>query len=141
VFRSDRDGSANDTAKGVGGHETMVGVAHGGDVLFGGGAGDNFVFETRKASPLSNPDTIMKFSHAKHDKIDLYDLRDFVAGDHPLVFIHGQTFAAYNATHHHTFGMVRFAGGELQVNFDHHLTTEFAIVVNGAAVHASDLIL
>jgi autotransporter-associated beta strand protein len=130
----------NDTIRPPGGNDTEVGGAAG-DVLYGG-PGDNFVFETRRASPPSHPDTIIGFSHAKHEKIDLYDLRAFVPGDAPLVFIHGQTFGHYHHTHPSVFGMVRYAGGDLQVNLDHHLKTEFEIVMQGSpTLHASDFIL
>jgi hypothetical protein len=38
--------------------------------------------------------------------------------------------------------MVRYAGGEVQVNFDHHLSNEFEIVMHGSpALQASDFIL
>ena len=70
------------------------------------------------------------------------DLRDFVLGSQPLAFIGSQNFAQFHHKHHDVFGMVRYAGGELQVNFDHHLTNEFAILMHGTpALHAGDFIL
>jgi hypothetical protein len=103
---------------------------------------DHFIFETLKASPPRHPDTIMDFNHRQGDKIDLYALRDFVSASQPLAFIGSQTFAQFHYNHHGVFGMVRYAGGEVQVNFDHHLANEFEIVMHRApALHASDFIL
>jgi autotransporter-associated beta strand protein len=133
---------ANDTIRGLGGNDTMVGGAHG-DVLDGGGPGDHFVFATLKASPPSHPEIIMHFSHAQHDKIDLYDLRLAVPGHQPLVFIGGRTFADYHDHHPHVFGLARYAGGLVEVNVNAHLTTEFAIRMHGAPphLHGGDFVL
>jgi autotransporter-associated beta strand protein len=132
---------ANDTIKGLGGNDSLVGGAPG-VVMFGGPGADHFIFEALKASPPRHPDTIMDFSHRQGDKIDLYDLRDFVPGSEPLAFIGSQTFAQFHHNHHGVFGMVRYAGGEVQVNFDHHLTNEFEIVMHGSpTLHASDFVL
>jgi hypothetical protein len=81
----------------------------------------------------------MDFHHTQGDAIDLYGLFHATHGQ-ALTFIGRQSFAHYHHTHAGVLGMVRYAGGELQVNFDHRLTTEFAIVVHGA-VHPGDLIL
>jgi hypothetical protein len=38
--------------------------------------------------------------------------------------------------------MVRYAGGEVQVNVNHHLANEFEIVMHGSPhLHASDFVL
>ena len=118
-------------------------VARGrGDILVGSGPGDSFVFETLKASRPSHPDEIIGFKHPLHDLIDLYDLRALVSGNHPLVFIGGQTFAHYHHTHHSVFGMVRYSHGLVEVNVNHHLINEFEIVMHGApALHATDFVL
>jgi hypothetical protein len=132
---------AYDTIKGLGGNDSLVGGAAG-DVLFGGPGADHFIFETRKASPPRHPDTIMDFNHRQGDKIDLYALRDFVLDSQPLAFIGSQTFAQFHHKHRDVVGMVRYAGGEVQVNFDHNLTNEFVIVVHGApALHVGDFIV
>ena len=132
---------ADDTIKGLGGNDSLVGGASG-VVLFGGPGADHFIFETLKASPPRHPDTIMDFNHRPGDKIDLYTLRDFVLGSEPLAFIGSQTFAQFHHKHHDVVGMVRYAGGEVQVNFDHHLTNEFEIVMHGApALHTDDFVL
>ena len=111
-------------------------------MLFGGPGADHFIFGTLKASPPRHPDTIMDFNHRQGDKIDLYDLRDFAPGSEPLAFIGAQTFAQFHHNHHDVFAMVRYAGGEVQVNVNHHLTNEFEIVMHeGPALHASDFIL
>ena len=63
-------------------------------------------------------------------------------GDQPLVFIGGQTFAHYQHAHHAVLGMVRYAGGEVQVNVNANLAPDLAIVMHGApALHAGDFIL
>jgi len=97
---------ADDTIKGLGGNDSLVGGASG-VVLFGGPGADHFIFETLKASPPRHPDTIMDFNHRPGDKIDLYTLRDFVLGSEPLAFIGSQTFAQFHHKHHEVFGMVR----------------------------------
>jgi hypothetical protein len=57
-------------------------------------------------------------------------------------FIVSQTFVQFHHNHYGVVGMVRYAGGEVQVNFDHHLTNEFKIVMHSPpALHASDFIL
>ena len=49
------------------------------------------------------------------------------------------TFAAFHSHHPAVFGMVRYAGGLVQVNFDGHLTTEFEIKMHGSPIlHAGD---
>jgi hypothetical protein len=114
-------------------------------VVLYGGSGDNFVFQTLKASPVRNPDVIMNFSERHRDHIDLFDLHAFVPGQQPLVFIGGQSFAHYHHLHPTVFGMVRDYHGLVQVNVNHRLTTEMEIVVQGsppqATLHAFDFIL
>jgi hypothetical protein len=129
----------NDTAKGLGGNDAIVAGAAG-DVLYGGAGANDFIFESLKASPLTNPDAIMDFSHAQHDEIDLFALRAAVPGGGPLVFIGGQSFVHYHHLHPGVLGMVRYAGGELQITVNGGNTTPFEVVVHGI-VHAGDLIL
>jgi hypothetical protein len=84
----------------------------------------------------------MHFKHALGAEIDLYNFRTVVPGGQPLVFIGSETFAHHHHLHPTVFGMVRYAGGELQVNVDHHLKTEFKIDLHGSPpVHGGDLIL
>ena len=131
---------ANEIIKPPGGNNTEVARGRG-DILVGSGPSDNFVFESLKASLPSHPDEIIGFRHPLHDLVDLYDLRDFVPGDQPLIFISGQTFAHYHHTHHSVFG-IRYSHGLVEVNVNHHLTNEFEIVMHGApAVHADDFVL
>jgi Ca2+-binding RTX toxin-like protein len=129
----------NDVLKGLGGNDILVGGA-GKDALYGGAGADTFVFQLVGDSAPARPDTIMDFKHAQHDKIDLFDVFDDV--HQPAVFIGGQTFAHYHHTHPGVIGMVRYAGGEVQVNVNHNLAPDLAIVMNGApALHAGDVIL
>jgi autotransporter-associated beta strand protein len=130
----------NDIIKPPGDNNIEIGGARG-DVLYGGGTGDIFVFESLAASPPSHPDEIIRFKHSQGDKIDLYDLFYATHGQ-PLVFIGNQTFANYHHKHHTIIGMVRYAGGEVQVNVDHHFKTEFAIEMHGApGLHTDDFVL
>jgi Ca2+-binding RTX toxin-like protein len=131
---------ANDTAKGLGGNDSMVGGAPG-DKLYGGAGADHFIFLTLR-SPPGHPDTIMDFHHGQHDQIDLSGLRTFVPGDVPLHFIGAHTFAHFHHSHPSVFGMVRYAGGIVQVDVNGHPAPQLAIVVHGApALHVGDFIL
>jgi autotransporter-associated beta strand protein len=131
---------ANDTAKGLGGNDSMVGGAAG-DQLWGGAGADHFIFGAL-TSPPKHPDTIMDFSHAQHDKIDLSGFRGLVPGDVPLHFIGAQSFAHFHHTHPSVLGMVRYAGGVVQVDLNGGATPQLAVVVHGApALHGGDFIL
>ena len=130
----------NDVLKGLGGNDILVGGA-GKDVLYGGPGADTFVYQQLSDSKPAHPDVIMDFKHAQHDKIDLFDLFD--ATNHvALRFIGAETFAQYHHAHPTVFGMVRYAGGEVQVNVNANLAPDLAIVMHGApALHAGDFIL
>ena len=126
--------------KGLGGNDILVGGA-GKDALYGGAGADTFVYQQLRDSKPAQPDTIMDFKHAQHDKIDLFDLFHATHGL-PLVFIGAATFAQYHHAHHAVIGMVRYAGGEVQVNVNANLAPDLAIVINGAPVlHAGDFLL
>jgi Ca2+-binding RTX toxin-like protein len=130
---------ANDTVKGLGGNDSMVGGGRG-DQLFGGPGADHFIFDSLH-SPPAHADKIMDFSHAQQDKIDLSGLLALVPGDVPLVFIGAQTFAHYHHTNPSVSGMVRYAGGEVQVTFNHHATALEITMNNAPALHLGDFIL
>jgi hypothetical protein len=118
----------------------MVGGAAG-DQLWGGSGADHFIFETL-SSPPGHPDVIMDFSHAQHDRIDLSGLRALVPGDVPLHFIGTQTFTHFHHAHPSVLGMVRYAGGIVQVDLNGSANTQLAVVVHGApALHAGDFML
>lgn len=129
---------ADDIINGLGGDNTLVARAPGVRLIGGSGA-DSFVFDAPKASPSGNPDVIVDFHHTERDTIDLYGLFHATHGQ-PLVYIGHQSFHHYHVTHPGVVGMVRYAGGELQINLDHHFRTEFTIVVHGH-VNEGDLIL
>jgi Ca2+-binding RTX toxin-like protein len=130
----------NDVLKGLGGDDILIGGA-GRDKLFGGPGADTFVYQQLSDSTPAHPDIIMDFKHAQHDKIDLYDLFHAPHGL-PLVFIGAQTFAHYHHTHPSVLGMVRYAGGEVQVNVNTNLAPDMAIAMHGApALHAGYFIL
>jgi autotransporter-associated beta strand protein len=130
----------NDVLKGLGGNDILVGGA-GKDALYGGAGADTFVYQQLADSRPAHPDTIEDFKHAQHDKIDLFDL--FHAANHlALRFIGAETFHQYQHAHHAVIGMVRYAGGEVQVNVNANLAPDLAIVMNGAPVlHGNDFIL
>jgi Ca2+-binding RTX toxin-like protein len=130
----------NDVLKGLGGDDILVGGA-GKDMLYGGPGADTFVYQQLSDSKPAHPDIIMDFKHSQHDKIDLYDL--FQAGHgQPLVFIGAETFAQYHHTHPSVLGMVRYAGGEVQVNVNANLAPDMTIVMHGApALHTTDFVL
>jgi autotransporter-associated beta strand protein len=130
----------NDTMNGLGGNDILVGGA-GKDMLYGGRGADTFVYQQLSDSKPAHPDIIEDFKHAHHDKIDLFDL--FHAANHvALRFIGGETFAQYYHAHPTVFGMVRYAGGEVQVNVNVNFAPDLAIVMHGApALHAGDFIL
>jgi len=129
-----------DVLKGLGGNDILVGGA-GKDALYGGTGADAFVYQQLSDSRPAHPDTIMDFKHAQHDKLDLFDL--FHAANHvALRFIGAETFHQYQHAHHGVIGMVRYAGGEVQVNVNANLAPDLAIVMNGApALHGNDFIL
>ena len=129
--------------KGLGGADILAGGL-GKDTLYGGHGHDCFVFQRLADSTAAAPDTIMDFSHAQGDKIDLYDLDADTrkAGNQAFVFIGSDSFAHYHALHPHVLGLVRFAGGVVQANVNANLAADFAIAVHGpATLHAGDLIL
>jgi len=130
----------NDVLKGLGGNDILIGGA-GKDVLYGGPGADTFVYQQLSDSKPAHPDIIEDFKHAQHDKIDLFDL--FHAANHvALRFIGAETFHQFQHTHHGVLGMVRYAGGEVQVNVNANLAPDLAIAMNGApALHAGDFIL
>ena len=130
----------NDKLKGLGGSDILVGGA-GKDLLYGGPGADTFVYQQLSDSTPGHPDIIEDFKHAQHDKIDLFDL--FHAANHvALRFIGAETFHQFQHTHHGVLGMVRYAGGEVQVNVNANLAPDLAIAMNGApALHAGDFIL
>jgi hypothetical protein len=131
---------ANETVSGAGGDNTICAGAAG-DVLFAA-HGDDFVFQTLKASPPNHSDIIDGFQRGHNELIDLYDLRAFVPGNAPLVFIGGQTFAEFHYSHHNVVGMVRYVNGELQVTVDSHERTDFAIkLAPEVHLHADDFFL
>ena len=77
----------------------------------------------------------------QHDRIDLYDLYHAAHGQ-PLHFIGTDTFAHFHHTHPTVLGMVRYAGGVVQVNANANLAPDVAIVMHGApALHGYDFIL
>ena len=84
----------------------------------------------------------MDFHHVQHDMIDLSGLRALVPGDVPLHFIGAQSFAHFHHAHPSIFGMVRYAGGVVQVNVNGHAAAQLAVDIHGApALHLGDFIL
>ena len=118
----------------------LIGLLAGAALIVVEGAHRTATVFDRFTKASTNPDVIMDFRHAQRDTIDLTDLHFSVPGGHDLVFIGGATFAGYHQHHPGVLGMVRYAGGLVQVNVDTHLATvEFEILMHGApALSAHD---
>ena len=64
------------------------------------------------------------------------------AGDQALSFIGAQVFATYAAAHPGSLGLVRFAGGLVQVDIDRNGTADFEVqIAGGVHVLAQDFLL
>ena len=127
----------NDVLAGGPGADRLAGGI-GKDTLIGGIGPDEFWFRTVADSRdgLSH-DIIADFKHLQRDLIDLHlidaDQRPGHAGNQAFKFIGSDTFAHYHSTHPAVFGMVRFAGGNVQANVNADLAPDFGVHVSGVA--------
>jgi Ca2+-binding RTX toxin-like protein len=132
----------NDVLDGGGGNDVLTGGS-GRDRLTGGAGADRFDFNAAGESRagVANRDTIVGFSHAQGDRINLSaidaDQRAGHPGNQAFVFIGAATFAHYHALHPAVFGMVRYAGGLVQANVNANLAADLEIAVP-VALHAGD---
>lgn len=103
--------------------------------LTGGAGADTFTFVTLPTAATSDV-SILDFSASQGDHIDLsaLDANTGLAGTQAFHFVGSEAFS-------HTAGELRFADHILEGDIDGNGTADFAIHVNVAALHASDLIL
>ncbi len=133
-----RGGAGNDTLLGGAGADVLLGGA-GADRLVGGDGADRFVFSAAGDSTiaLTGRDTIVGFSRAGGDKIDLHeiDANARLAGDQAMTYIGSTTF--YGRA-----GQLRFANGILEGDLNGDRRADFAVSVEGmSAMLGSDFLL
>ena len=133
-------GTGNDTLIGGSGNDMLQGGA-GADMLSGGIGADKFTFAALADSTVAAPDTILDFSTAAMDKIDLHliDANASLAGDQAFSFIGTNAFSG-------VAGQLRYAasGGNTLISGDVNgdKVADFSILVSGAhAFGASDFVL
>ena len=133
-------GIGNDTLIGGSGNDTLQGGS-GVDKLTGGIGADKFVFAALADSTVAAPDTILDFSTAAVDKIDLHlmDANASLAGDQAFSLIGTSAFSGVS-------GQLRYAasGANTLVSGDVNgdKAADFAILVNGGhAFSAADFVL
>jgi Ca2+-binding RTX toxin-like protein len=132
----------NDRLDGGKGTDTLNGGL-GRDTLIGGANADTFLFVSAAECGLgAKRDTVVGFNRAEGDKISLWPIANEVVGDaQELVFIGKQSFAAFNAANPDVFGMVRYAGGMVQISTDFDFAAEAQIQVGLPSMKATDFIL
>ena len=83
----------NDALNGRGGNDILVGGI-GADKLTGGAGADTFLYKALAESSVTSFDTIVDFSEAQHDKINLstIDASTKVSGNNAFVFIGNSAF-------------------------------------------------
>jgi beta-glucanase (GH16 family) len=127
-------GSGNDKLYGGNGNDFLIG-GPGIDRLDGEGGADTFRFESSMESPYSARDTIIAFSGAAGDCIDLgtIDANTLVSGNQAFTFIGSDPFAEA--------GQLRLSNGILSadVNGDH--MADFGVVIGSAHLVPDYLIL
>ncbi|MDR7156525.1 Ca2+-binding RTX toxin-like protein [Sphingobium xenophagum] len=130
-------GSGNDSLSGGAGNDVLVGGT-GMDMLRGGGGADRFVFGAGDSN-IAQADSILDFSQAQGDKIDLRSIDPFLeVGDQALTFVSG----AFTGV-----GQVRIqqvgSDFQVQVNLDADLNTvELGVNVIGVpSLFVTDLML
>ena len=115
--------------EGRGGNDVLDGY-EGADTLIGGAGADTFKFHN-----IEKGDHIVDFSHNEGDKIDLTGFKNLDGSTFHFTFIGSSDFA------HHA-GELRYAGGQLQADFNGDGVADFAIFLdNSAPIVVSDLII
>ncbi len=130
--------TGNNVMNGGAGNDTITGGL-GTDTLTGGAGADHFVFTTAADSMKGSFDTIMDFSHAEGDKIDVSQIDAITGGaDDPFTFV-----TAF--THHAGQLMVANVGTntyQVRMDIDGDGTYDSVIVVHSTtALVAGDFIL
>jgi Ca2+-binding RTX toxin-like protein len=136
-------GPGADRLNGGPGNDVLVGGA-GRDTLLGGPGADRFVFNSR-AETVSGPnhDTILDFSHAQHDRIDLsaIDADTHRAGNQRFAFIGASAFHSDPAHGVHHYGELRYAGHLLEGDVNGDGRADFQVHVNAASLVVGDFVL
>lgn len=127
-------GAGNDKLYGGDGADRLVGGA-GSDRLQGDAGADTFVFLAAGDSPAGARDTVVDFSAAAGDRLDLrgVDANALVAGDQAFAWIGAQPFGAA--------GQLRFADGVLSGDLDGDRVADFAVNLGAVAIAAKDILL
>ncbi|WP_075289989.1 calcium-binding protein [Pararhizobium arenae] len=126
----------NDILSGLGGNDVLTGGT-GRDQLRGGTGADKFDFNNKNESVVgANRDSILDFSRAQGDKVDLggIDAKTTVAGNQAFSFIGSAAFGNHA-------GELRFSGGVVSGDVDGNGTADFQIAINVTSMNAADFIL
>jgi beta-glucanase (GH16 family) len=127
-------GSGNDKLYGGNGNDFLIG-GPGIDRLDGEGGADTFRFESTVESPYSARDTIIAFSGAAGDCIDLgtIDANTLVSGNQAFTFIGSDPFAEA--------GQLRLSNGILSADINGDHMADFGVVIGSAHLVPDYLIL
>jgi Ca2+-binding RTX toxin-like protein len=127
-------GAGDDRLAGQNGDDVLIGGA-GADRLYGGDGADRFVFQAITDSPVSGRDTIVDFSAAQGDRIDLsqIDANALLAGEQHFTFIGSGAFSAP--------GQLRFEKGVLSGDVNGDKLPDFAIDLLDVKILTADGLL
>lgn len=127
-------GAGNDRLAGQNGDDVLIGGL-GADRLYGDAGADRFVFQTIEDSPVSARDTIIGFSAAQGDRIDVsqIDANALLAGNQHFTFIGSEAFTAP--------GQLRFEKGVLSGDVNGDMRPDFSIDVLGVKLLTADLLI
>lgn len=127
-------GDGDDRLAGQDGDDVLIGGA-GSDRLYGDAGADRFVFQHISDSPVSAGDTVVGFSAAQGDRIDLsqIDANALLQGDQHFTFIGTHAFSGA--------GQLRFEKGVLSADIDGDLRPDFAITLLDVKVLMADALI
>lgn len=128
--------TGNDTLIGSNASNNLYGGL-GQDSLTGGLGADTFVFKSIAESTVANPDTIIDFSSAQGDKIDLSAIDAIAGGSNDAFTFTNLGSSAFTGT-----GQLRLDGDILYGNTTGDINPDFAIDLNGVtSLTSADFIL